>query len=220
MLGLKLNHVSKRGHWCFVVFMLRTGGLYQTDKTITVFRPCTVYSYMGAQVNSSAIANIGSLIQTLHSNSRVWGSRCIFNRFGYMIWRLKAILTKMITLHNGLYDKFEPYIVHTFIGFELGIYRVFILPNLKCIYAFFRCCDHSYKCLFLVIRLAEVLLNFSVSIVCRTHILCNHLKISSLLLALFTFKDSGTIINPAEIRWVSGNVCLVSRGLVLLTEIS
>ena len=47
------------------------------------------------------------------------------------------------------------------IGFEFGIYRLFIVLNLTCIYMqHLRCCDHSNKCLFLVFQKAEVLLNF------------------------------------------------------------
>ena len=43
----------------------------------------------------------------------------------------------MSTLHKGLHDKLGPYIFHIFIGFEGGVNRLFIVPNLKSIHAVF-----------------------------------------------------------------------------------
>ena len=37
----------------------------------------------------------------------------------------------MFILPNELHNKRGPYICQTFIGFEFGIYRLFIVPNLK-----------------------------------------------------------------------------------------
>ena len=42
-----------------------------------------------------------------------------------------------MTLNNKLHSKFNPYIFHSFISFELSIYLVFIVPNLKYIHATF-----------------------------------------------------------------------------------
>ena len=46
--------------------------------------------------------------------------------------RLKLVVEKMFILHNRLCNKI--YIFHIFTGFEFGIYRIFIVPNLKCVY--------------------------------------------------------------------------------------
>ena len=72
-----------------------------------------------------------------HSNTNIAGSKCILNRFWCIIWRPKAILIKMSTLHNGLHNKFGLHVFPICIGFEFGIYRLFIVPNLKCIHAVF-----------------------------------------------------------------------------------
>ena len=44
---------------------------------------------------------------------------------------------KMSTLYNRLHNISGLYVFPIFIGFEFGIYRVFIVPNLKCIHALF-----------------------------------------------------------------------------------
>ena len=40
-------------------------------------------------------------------------------------------------LHNGLHKKFELNVFPIFIGFEFGLYRLYIVPNLKCMHAVF-----------------------------------------------------------------------------------
>ena len=72
-----------------------------------------------------------------HSNTNVVGIKCILNRFWCIIWTPKAILIKMPTLHNGLHNKFGLYVFPILIGFEFAIYRLFIVPNLKCIHTGF-----------------------------------------------------------------------------------
>ena len=49
----------------------------------------------------------------------------------------KRLLIKMFTSYNRLNEKSRPNIFHTFIDCEFGICRVFIVPNLNCIYAVF-----------------------------------------------------------------------------------
>ena len=43
----------------------------------------------------------------------------------------------MSTLYNGLHNKCGLYVFPSFIGLEFGIYRLFTVPNLKCIHAVF-----------------------------------------------------------------------------------
>ena len=49
----------------------------------------------------------------------------------------RRFLIKMSTLHNGLRNKFGLYVFPIIIGYEFGIYRLFTVPNLKCIHAVF-----------------------------------------------------------------------------------
>ena len=72
-----------------------------------------------------------------HSNTSGSGYNRILNWFGITIWRPNAIFYKNVTLSNMLHNKFNPYIFHTFSCYEFTIYRVFIVPNLKCINAIF-----------------------------------------------------------------------------------
>ena len=44
---------------------------------------------------------------------------------------------KIFTLHNGLHNKIGFYIFPIFIGIQLSIYRISIVPNLKCTHAVF-----------------------------------------------------------------------------------
>ena len=71
------------------------------------------------------------------SNSTVSRSKCILYRFKCIIWRPTANFDKMCTLHNMLHDKFGRYLFHICSGFEFGIYRIFIVPNLKRIHAIY-----------------------------------------------------------------------------------
>ena len=72
-----------------------------------------------------------------HSNTNVAGSKCILNRIWCKIWRPTAIFIKMSTLYIGVHNKFGLYVFLSFIGLEFGIYRLFTVPNLKCIHAVF-----------------------------------------------------------------------------------
>ena len=96
-----------------------------------------------------------------HSNTNVAGSKCILNQIWCMIWRSRAIFFfKMSTLHNGLHNKFGLYVFLFSLILNLA-YIDYSLCQFWSIYIqFLRCCDHSNKCLFLVIQQAEVLLNF------------------------------------------------------------
>ena len=68
----------------------------------------------------------------------IMGVPSVFNiDFGVYFEDQKQFFIKMFTLHNGLHDKMGLYVFHIFIGFEFGIYRFFIVPNLKSIHAVF-----------------------------------------------------------------------------------
>ena len=96
-----------------------------------------------------------------HSNTDVAGSKCISNRYWYIIWRLNAIfLSKWPHYIMG-------YIIHLgsmFFLFSLVLNLAYIDYSLCQIWSvhmhYLRRCDHSNNCLFLVIQRAEVLLNF------------------------------------------------------------
>ena len=102
-----------------------------------------------------------------HSNANFAGSMCILNRFWCIIWRPKAIfLSKCVYYIMG-------YIINwgsIFFLFPLILNLAYIDHSLCQIWSiytqYFLCCDHSNKCLFLVIQQAEVLLNFLVSVPC------------------------------------------------------
>ena len=49
----------------------------------------------------------------------------------------KIFLTNMSTLHNGLHNKFGLPVFPMFIGFQFGIDRLFIVPDLKHIHVVF-----------------------------------------------------------------------------------
>ena len=95
----------------------------------------------------------------IHSKTDVAGSKYILNRFWCITWRSKAIFfIKMSTLHNGLHNKFWASCfcyLHWF-----WIWNISIIHFAK--FEVYTCsiCDHSNKCLFLVIQDAEVLQNF------------------------------------------------------------
>ena len=46
-------------------------------------------------------------------------------------------MMKMLTLHNGLHNKIGFNNFPICIGIQFGIYRISIVPNLKCIHAVF-----------------------------------------------------------------------------------
>ena len=111
--------------------------LCETDEINTVFQSFIGYVYGGGGGGHRWILVLLLIFVDWykHSNTNVSGSKCILNRFGCIIWRPKAILIKMSTLHNGLHDEFVLYIFPICIGFEFDIYRLFIVPNFKCIHA-------------------------------------------------------------------------------------
>ena len=100
-----------------------------------------------------------------HANTKVSGSKCILNRFWYILWRPKAFFVKMLTYNNGSHNKFGLYIFPIFLGLEFCIYWWFIVPNSKHIHAVLAML-WLFLFLFLVIQQAEVLLNFLMSVYC------------------------------------------------------
>ena len=119
----------------FFASMLRTGCYIKQMKSIQFFNPSSVI-YMKAQVNSYAIANICWLIQTF--KYQCCGFQVHFESI--LVYNLKPKIRfsiKISILHNGLYNRLGLYGFSIFIGFEFGIYRVFIVLNLKCIHAVF-----------------------------------------------------------------------------------
>ena len=95
-------------------------------KSIQLFNPSSVI-YMRAQVNSSTIGNICWLIQTFKYQC------CGFQVHFKLIWvynsKTKAIFIKMFTLHNGLHNKFGPYVFFYFHWF--GIWHISIIHSAK-----------------------------------------------------------------------------------------
>ena len=115
--------------------------------------------YIRAQGNSNAIANIHLLIRT----------------FKYQCCRfrvhLKLILEYNLKTKINFWSKCPHYImgcivnlVAIFFLFSLVLnltYMGYSLCHIWSVYMqYLRCCDHSNKCLFLVIQQAEVLVNF------------------------------------------------------------
>ena len=138
--------------------MLRTGWYVKQMKSIQYFNPSSVI-YMRAQVNFSTIANMCWLIQTF--KYQCCGFQVHFE--SNLVYDLKIksdFFFKMSTLHNGLHNKFGLYVFLFSLILNLA-YIDYSLCQFWSIYIqFLRCCDHSNKCLFLVIQQAEVLLNF------------------------------------------------------------
>ena len=100
------------------------------DFGIQVKVPPAKYVYgchVGEQVNFSAMANTAVF--------RVTGA--FWTDSGAQVEDQKRFSQRKVTLHDRLHNKPKPYIFHTFISFEFSIYRVFIVPNLKCIHAAF-----------------------------------------------------------------------------------
>ena len=121
--------------WCFLVSMLPTGCNVKKMKSIQFFNPSSVI-YIIAQVNSSTIANICWWIQTF--KYQCYGFQVHFK--SVLVYNLKTkrdFLSKCPHYIMGCIINFGPMFFPIFIGFELGIYRIFNVPNLKCIHAVF-----------------------------------------------------------------------------------
>ena len=91
------------------------------------------------------------------------GSKCITNRFLYIIWRLRAILLCSQNIMGYIIK-----LGSIFFLFSLALNLVYIDSSLCQIWRacmqYLWCCGHSNKCLFLVIQQTKVLLNFLVSV--------------------------------------------------------
>ena len=146
----------------FLVSMLRTGCYGKRIKSIRFFNPLSVIQ-MRAHVNSNTIANIFWLIQIF--KYQCWGFQVHF----------KSILVYNLKTKRDFWSTCPHYIMAYIINvgrlcflFSLVLNLAYIDYSLCQIWnvymQYLRCCDHSNKCLFLVIQQAEVLLNFLVSV--------------------------------------------------------
>ena len=144
----------------FLVFMLRCSCYVKQMNSIQFFNPSSVI-YMRAQVNSNAIANICWLIQTFK-----------YQCCGFQV-HFKSILVHNLKTKGDFWSQWPHYIRgyitnlgSIFFVFTLVLHEAYIdypLCQIWSVYMqYLRCCDHSNKCLFLVIQEAEVLLNFLV----------------------------------------------------------
>ena len=139
----------------FVVSMLRIGYYVKQMKSIRFFNPSSVI-HMRAQVNSSTIANICWLIQTF--KYQFCGFQLHFD--SNMVYNLKT--------KSDFWSKCPmDYIINLgsmFFLVSLVWHLAYIDYSLCQIWSvcvqYLQCCDHSKKCLFLVVQQAEVLLNF------------------------------------------------------------
>ena len=138
--------------------MLRTGCYVKQMKSIQFFNPSSVI-YMRAQVNSNTIANICWLIQTFK-----------FQCCGFQM-NLKSILVCNLKTKSDFWSKYPHYIMGNMIHWSSTVFIFSLVLNLAYIdyslcqiwrlyIQYLRCCDHSNKCLFLVIQQTKVLLNF------------------------------------------------------------
>ena len=138
--------------------MLRTGYHVKQMKSIQFFNPSLVI-YLRAQVNPSTIANICWLIQTL--KYQFCGFQVHFE--SHMVYNLKT--------KSDFWSKYPHYIMDYIINLGSMFFLVSLFWNLAYInyslcqiwsvyMQYLQCCDHSIKCLFLVVQQAEVLLNF------------------------------------------------------------
>ena len=148
---MSVTYTLKRYFWCFwcpryaLVVMSNRRNQYNF---LTLHR-----FYMGAQVNSSAIANIHWLMQTFKYQS-----------FGFKV-HCKSILVYNLKTKSGLWSKCLHYIkgfIFFLFSFVLNLVCIgYSLCQIWSVYMqYLRWCDHSNKCLLLVIQQAEVLLNF------------------------------------------------------------
>ena len=142
----------------FLVSMLRISCYVKQIKSIQFFNPSSVI-YMGAQVNSSVIANIHWWIQTLKYQS-----------FGFQV-HFKSISVYNLKTKSGFWSKCPHHIMgyitnlgSIFFLFSLVLDLAYIDHSLCQIWSVYMqylwWCDFSNKCLFLVIQQAEVLINF------------------------------------------------------------
>ena len=144
----------------FLVFMLRTGCYVKHMISIQFFNPSSVIQ-MRAQMNSNTIANtcICWLIQTFK-----------YQCCGFQV-HFKSILVHNLKTKRDFWSTCTHYIM----GYIINLGSLFFLLSLVLNLAYIDCllcqiwsvymqylryCDHSNKCLFLVIQQAEVLLNF------------------------------------------------------------
>ena len=142
----------------FLVPMSRTGCNVKQMKSIQFLNPSSVI-YMRALVNSSTIANICWLIQ-------IFKYQCC----GFQV-HFKAILVYNLKTKSDFDQKYLHYIMHYIINFASMFFHLslvldlayidYLLCQMWSVYMrYLWCCDHSNKCLFLVIQEDEVLLNF------------------------------------------------------------
>ena len=127
----------------------------QTDKINTIFQVLCICEHRWFLV-----LQLTSVDQYKHPNSSVSGSKCISNQLICMFCGPKSIFDKkIITMNDRLRNKFETFIFHDVISFVFGIFRIFIMPNSKCIHVVLTILSPFQHCLFLVIQPSEVLLN-------------------------------------------------------------
>ena len=164
-------HVRKiyfdRSFLGFLVSMLCTGCYVKQMKSIQFFNPSTLI-YMRAQVNSSTIACICWLIQTFK-----------YQCCGFQV-HFKSILVYNLKTKSEFWSKCPHYIMGCILNFGSMFFLILLVLNLayidyslseiRSVYMqYLQCCDHSSKCLFLVIQQAEVLLTFFlVSVIVQT----------------------------------------------------
>ena len=138
--------------------MLRTVFYVKQMKSIRFFNPSSVI-YMRAQVNSSIIVNICWLIQTFK-----------YQFFGFQVHFESNMVYNLKTKIDFL-SKCTHYIVDYIKNLGSMFFLISLVWNLAYIdyslcqiwsvyMQYLQCCDHSKKCLFLVVRRAEVLRNF------------------------------------------------------------
>ena len=146
----------------FLESMLRTGCYVKQMKSIQFFNLSSVI-HKRAQVNSSTIAYICWLIQTFK-----------YQCCGFQV-HFKSILVHDLKTKSDFWSKCPHYIMVYIINLGSMFFLFSLVLNLSYInyslchiwsvyMQYLRCCDHSNKCLFLVIQQAEVLLNFLVSV--------------------------------------------------------
>ena len=132
--------------------------LWQTDEINTIFSPSLVI-YIRVQVNFSTIDDICWLIQTFK-----------YQCCGFQVY-FKSILVYNLNSKSNYWSKCPHYIMGYIINWRCMFFLFSLVLNLAYIdhllcqiwsvyMQYLRCCDHSNKCLFLVIQQAEVLLNF------------------------------------------------------------
>ena len=142
--------------------MLQTGSYVKQMKSKQFFEPSSVI-YTRAQVITSTIANICWLIQT----------------FKYQCCGFQVHFESILVYNLNTKSDFWSECLHYIMGYIINLGSMFFLFSLVLNLAYtdysfcqiwsvykqyLRCCDHSNKCLFLVIQQAEVLLSFFVGV--------------------------------------------------------